>query len=460
MATLRTISLALLSLIGLVSCQDYGEFTVAERTVLDPAETPALEDMNLLNINVDFRVFGEAHYQWVPDRVWPRDVREYIRDARLRFDDEWNPINELPKDFSLGLPKGCLLVQPVDQGSWFAKQSNYKRLSLNDREVTLISYPTPASDERPSWSVGPPHLAVFEVGKPEPAVLEIGSYSYEFEAFVHQDEIVLILNAEDRLLYRTLRWSEDRPQFSDPIELFQMIKNPDYARAGIRKMVSTKVDDTIHLAWIVKDATTSIYHRVIDPSQPGVSQSTLVTDTDSSLLTINAHADSIWLHWIDGRFGRDGFMPTNTRKWFSAEFSRSGRLMETLVINTPFDNSDWAYSPVFAWSHDSYEVLAWGALSPGSIRNIDNMSYMDNPIQLALLDTKTHVVSLAQNMLSHEEIVHEAQRQYTAHLRNHPVHGLSPEQAEECDRWIDWLRKRREMPANMNPRLNIVEPNH
>ena len=425
---------------------------MAERTVLNPAETPSLEDMNLLNINLDFQVFSEAHYQWVPENSWPKDVRDYISEVRRRFDDEWNVINELPEDFNLGLPSGCLLVEPIDQSGWFARLSKYRHLSLNDREVTLISYPTPANDERPSWSVGPPHLAVFEAGKPEPTILEINSYSYEFEAFAHEDEILLVLNAGDRLMYQVLRWSEDLPEFSEPIELFQMTEHPEYEETAIEEFISTKVDGKIHLAWMIENLKKPVYYMVIEPSQPLVAQPMLITDSASALLGINAQTDSIWLHWIDSRFGREGFMPTNMLKWFSAKFSQSGDLIETLVVNSPFDNSDMADLPVFLWSYGSFEVLAWGV----ALQEISRIS--QRPIQFSLLNTENHTVSLAEDRLSYDQIIEEAQRQYTANLRNHPIHGISPQEAEECNRWVEWLRQREERNENQDQQLFILRP--
>lgn len=444
---LRIIPVLLFSLIGLITCSDYGDFTIAERKDLLPEETPPLEEMNLLDINIDFHVFTEAHYHWLPEDTWPKDIQDYISESRRRFNNEWERISELPEEFSLGLPEGCMLVEPMEQSSWYAQLSKYKRLSLNNREVTLISYPTPATDTRPSWSVGPPHFAVFEADKSEPSILEIESYSYEFEAFAHNDQILMILNAEDRLLYRTLSWSEGQPRLSDPIVLFQMEMSSDRDRAGIQNIVATKADKTIHLAWLVNDSGSSIYHMTIDPSQPEISQPSVVTETDSSLLGINAHSSSVWLHWIDGRFGREGFNPTNMRKWFSAKFSQSGDLIETLVINTPFDHSDSASSPVFVWSYDSFEVLAWGV----AMQEISRINR--RPIQFSLLNTETHTVSLAEDRLSYDQIIEEAQRQYTVRLRSQLSHGISPEEAEDCDRWVAWLRQREEVNANLNQNI-------
>ena len=416
------------------ACRDYGEYILPERAVLTNEETPSIEDMDLRNSNIQFKIFSEPHLQFLPKVLWPRDIQDYFHDLHQQGDSQQF------QEVTTGIPEDCVFVLHDEYRPTLDRFSKYDHLSLENRQITLLSFPGPAEDEETRLHERPPNLVILELGNVEPTVIQIDSY--DFEAHAHEDEVILLFKTQHQLFYRILYWSSGQPLLSDAIQLFEIHENQDYSRAAIRKIVSRKSGNTISLAWIINTSGLGdhrLYHMALDASNSDATQPKVLTDTaSSSLLAMNIHNESVWLHWIDSRFGRGFFTHTNIDKMFSAKLSLEGELQKTLVINKPFDDSDRAYPPNIIWSYEHYEVLAWS-------ESFQSFSRVYEPIQLALLDTKSGTVALAQETLEYNEIISEARRQQTDHLRYYSARGLSPEESKRCDQWINWLSKRREV---------------
>ena len=410
----------------LSACRDYGEFIVAERQRVDNDELPALSDMDLRDINLEFAVYSEAHARILPEANWPNPIGDLMDRTK------WQNGGELPEDFDLPLPDACLYVTSN------AQSAQFRRVEIGNRSILLATYgiPIPESErseeDRFFGRQKRPVLAIIDENTWTRTNFEFDSVGFD-NLQVLDDQVVLLSRTRHSINFRSLRWIANQPALSDPIEL---VKTDN----SIRKHVSRFVDtETIALAWLTRSNSPSesehlIYYQMIDVTNPGQRNTNLLSATaSSSLLAMNIHDHEVWIHWVDSRFGKRGFMSKNMRKIMSANIASEGVKQNLLAINLPFDDSDTAFIPVLVWTNNTYEFFSWGKTAEGL--------WQEAPLQFAYLNVEETTLNLAKQAVNYYEIIAEATRQELDYQRNRPIPSLPVPNSAECDNWEESLNR-------------------
>lgn len=109
-------------------------------------------------------------------------------------------------------------------------------------------------------------------------------------------------------------------------------------------------------------------------------------------------------------------------------------LWPPVVLNPPKDNSENAFSPVFAVPHNDAIAFWWGKTSSDSLDKADK--------QFGIFDVKNKSLTLAKRPIPHEDIISTGLQQQVEHQRNMPIAGFPIPDPAECDQWREQLNLR------------------
>lgn len=405
----------------LVACKDYGDFTVAEREWVDNDELPALSEMDLTGINLEFAVGSEAHARVLPEADWPHPIGMLM--DRMKSENGGN----LPADFDLPLEDGCIYVAPEPQ--YF----RFRRVEFQGRTLLFATYRLGSrisgvpEEDQPKVEL---RLTIIDESRGM-ARHDLRTDAVDFD-LVRTDAVLgVVSNTGKSIHFRRLDLSGDALIVSDPV----VLATSDH---GIDRMtIATEPDGTFHLAWLTDRYAAMperfVYYAYFD--QDGIAKQSAASLSDSAvdgLLGFVVHDRQPLVIWTDSRFVSRGFKTTNKSKiMIGSADARDNGYRPPVVLNTPKDNSDNAYRPWLASPNGETEFLAWGTTTAGNWRNA--------PLQLGFLNLEQRLLMLAEKPERFQDIVAEATRQKLEHQRSMPIAGLSTPAPTECDRWQERL---------------------
>ena len=204
-----------------------------------------------------------------------------------------------------------------------------------------------------------------------------------------------------------------------------------------RVAVATEPDGAIHLAWLTERygdlRERLVYYSHFNPDGVSEQPAVLLTDTATNrFLHLTLNGNQPLVSWADARFISRGFDVTNQSKIMIGSRGANGSgFWPPIVLNIPKDNSENAYSPVFAVRHNDAIVFFWGETSSDSRDKSDK--------QLGMFDVKDKLLTLAEKPIPHENVISTALQQQTERQRSMPVAGSTAPDSAECDQWREQL---------------------
>lgn len=413
--------LLLVIALPLVACKDYGEFTVAEREWVENDELPALSEMDLTGINLEFAVGSEAHARVLPEAKWPDPIGSLM--DRVKRENG----GTLPANFDLPLEDGCIYVglEP--------RYSRFRRVEFQGRRLLFATYRLGSrisglrEEDQPEVEL---RLAIIDESRGM-ARHDLRIDTVNFDLARTDAALGIVLNTGKSIYYRRLDFSGDDLVVSEPV----LLVSSDHR---INEMaIATEPDGTFHLAWLTYDRTTTTENPVYY-SKYGIDGDTV---TDHQLLSEDARYRFIAMHWsssgaavawADSRFARYGFSYSNISKIFvHIANPEDGRPRGPYALNVPLQDSDDAFRPIFAIPYNGAIAFLWGKSSSDSLDKPDK--------QLGMFDVNRKSLRLAKNPISHKDIISSAVGQQIKHQRSLPVPGLPVPNSDDCDNWQEQL---------------------
>jgi len=413
--------LLLVIALPLAACKDYGDFTVAEREWVDNDELPALSEMDLTGVNLEFAVGSKAHARVLPEVKWPDPIGMLM--DRMKFENG----GELPRDFELPLEDGCIYVglEP--------RYSRFRRVEFQGRTLLFATYRVGSrisglrEEDQPEVEL---RLAIIDESRGM-ARHDLRIDTVNFDLVRNDTALGIVSNTGKSIYYRRLDLSGDALMAGKPV----LLVSSDH---GIDRMaVTTEPDGTFHLAWLTYDGTTTTENTVyyskygIDGNKVA-DRELLSEDARYRFLAMHWSTSGIAIAWADSRFARYGFSYSNISKIFvHTENPEVGRPRGPYALNIPLQDSDDAFRPIFAIPHNDAIAFLWGKSSSDSLDKADK--------QLGLFDVNNKSLTLAKSPIPHDDIISTAVRQQTEHQRGMPVAGFPALEATDCDQWEERL---------------------
>jgi len=413
--------LLLVIALPLVACKDYGEFTVAEREWVDNDELPAISEMDLTGINLEFAVGSEAHARVLPEAKWPDPIGSLM--DRVKRENG----GMLPANFDLPLVDGCIYVglEP--------RYSRFRRVEFQGRTLLFATYRLGSrisglrEEDQPEVEL---RLAIIDESRGM-ARHDLRIDTVNFDLVRSDAALGIVSNSGKSIYYRRLDLSGDALMASEPLLLVSSDHRID------EMAIATEPDGTFHLAWLTYDRTTTTENPVYY-SKYGIDGDKV---EDRQLLSEDARYRFIAMHWstagtavawADSRFARYGFSYSNISKIFvHIANPEDGRPRGLYALNVPLQDSDDAFRPIFAIPHNNAVAFLWGKTSSDSLDKADK--------QLGLFDVNSKSLTLAKKSIPHEDIISNAVRQQIEHQRSMPVAGSPVPDPADCDRWQERL---------------------
>ena len=408
-------------LLMLAGCRDYGKFAVAERQWVDDDELPALSEMDLTGINLEFSVGSEAHARVLPEADWPDPVGALM--GRVEVENG----GALPSNFDLPLEDGCMYVglEP--------RYSRFRRVEFRGRTLLFSTYRlgsrisgVPEKDQpEVEW-----RLAIIDESR-DMARHDLRIDAARFE-LIHADSVLGVAsNTGKSIYYRRLDISGDELIASDPV----LLASSDHR---IDKMtITTESDGAFHLAWLTERygnlRERLVYYSYFNPDGGSIQPEVLLSDTSTNrFLHLTVNDNQPFVSWVDARFISRGFDTTNQSKRMVGSRRASGiELWPPIVVNIPKDDSENAFSPVFATRHNNAIAFLWGKTSSDSLDKADK--------QLGMFDVNSKSLTLVKREITHQDIISTALQQQIEHQRSMPIAGIPVPDATECDQWREQL---------------------
>lgn len=406
--------------LSLTACKDYGEFAVAERQWVDNDQLPALSEMDLTGLNLEFAVGSEAHARVLPEADWPDPIGALM--------DRINRENggDLPADFDLPVEDGCIYVglEP--------SFSRFRRVIYQGRVLLFVTYLV--SLESSSQNEGGATNGVrFE---PRLAVIDesLGMKRYDLQVDSLQFEILktrstfgVVSIRNQSIILQELYFRANDLTVKEPVRLAHSEQRPE------RMVIAEEADGAFHLAWLTERYGAMperfVYYAYFH--QDGITEQSavLVSDTATNdFLSLAMHDGLPLVIWTDSRFVSRGFKTTNKSKVMVGSVGAiNDGYWPPLALNVPKENSDNAHRPWLASQNGDSVFLAWGIASAGSWRDVS--------LQLALLNRESRSLKLARNTDRFQNIAAEANRQELNHQRSMMIAGLPVPDSAKCDQW-------------------------
>lgn len=416
--------LLLVIALPLVACKDYGEFTVAEREWVDNDELPALSELDLTGINLEFSIGSEAHARALPEVDWPDPVGALM--DRLRREND----GELPAQFDLPLEDNCIYVglEP--------RYSRFRRIQFQGRTLLFISYLTSvkSSDkngENPSIGTRfKPRLAIIDES------MDMKRYDLDVESLqlwiVQTESIFGIVTTKNRSIHlRTLHFNNNALVADDPVRLASSGQRAD------QMSLATLPGGAFHLAWLTERYASLterfVYYVYIDAAGVAPQPEILLSDTATNrFLHLMVHDTTPIVSWADARFISRGFDTTNQSKIMIGSNGATGNdLWPPVVLNPPKNDSENAFSPVLSAQKNNSIAFLWRQ------DTVDSRDKSD--MQLGLFDIDNRSLSLSERSIPYSEVVSNALQQQIDHQRSMPIDGSSVPDPADCDQWREQL---------------------
>ena len=404
----------------LVGCKDYGEFTVAEREWVDNGELAALSEMDLTGINLKFSVGSEAHARVLPEVDWPHPIGTLM--DRVKFENG----GKFPPDFDLPLEDGCIYVELEP------RYSRFRRVEFQGRTLLFITYLISLeSSEKNEGDVSTgtqfePRLVIIDES-PGMKRYDLEIDSLEFW-IVQTDSIFGIISTKNRSIHlQKLHFRNNDLVADEPVRLASSGQRAD------RMIISAVPGGAFHLAWLTERYAAMperfVYYAYFNPDGLSKQPAALLSDTATNrFLHLTLNGNQPLVSWADARFISRGFDATNQSKIMIGSRGADGNgLWPPIVLNIPKDNSDNAYSPVFAVRHNDAVAFFWGKTSSDSRDKSDK--------QMGMFDVKDKLLTLAEKPILHEDIILTALQQQRERQRSMPVSGFTAPDSAECDQW-------------------------
>jgi len=409
-------------LLLLPACKDYGEFTVAERRWVDDEAFPALSEIDLREINMEFAIGSELHARLAPDAWWPQPIRALLDQARR------NNGGELPEEFDLPIPDACIYVDADP------KSSRFRRLRSKDRKFLFVSSVLGREPWITDSKIAPEpqirsRLAIIAEGR-QPSLM--GSFplaSFEFEVIV-RGKTAYIFTALDASLFMT---SVDVSNSNATVKERDLIFEADTRidRIQVDAYDDVNIDVAVLTDRYKWSTERKIYFDRIDTSDFSRDDFDIVTETASKpVLYMRSLRGSTLISWIDARFIERGFDRRNFGKIMISKVSPSGTILQPLALNAPNDSDDDAFTPFLA-SYSNDTVFASWRTTPGDWR--------DGPVQASVVDVGSNNLVLRNSSLPFSEVREEALIQQTAYQRSMPLPHSPYLSDEYCDSWLERL---------------------
>lgn len=407
----------------LAACRDYGEFTVAEPRWVSNEDFPALSEIDLRDINIEFSIGSELHARLLPDAYWPEPILSLIRQVKI------DNGGVLPDAFDLPIPDACIYVDINP------KSSRFKRIQAGSRQFLFVSTlesvnlrtPQVADDSNNSYQ---PKISIFEERR-EPNLLgSIDIESMTFDAVI-QDDIAYVFSPARGSLFMT-RIDLNKPVLH--LDSKALIFETD---SRIEKIETNVSDNFTFDVGILTDRYSNRRERNIFFSRFSVDRLNennfaLISDTASSpAFFMYSEGGKTILSWIDARFIERGFFETdNPGKVFVYPFSDAERAENyPMVLNLPFDDTDNAEFPLVVSHSEGKIFAAWGIYQPGV--------WPEGPMRMGVLRPMDGSVSVRRSPVDLSVIRSEAKVQHLAYQRSVPVSVESAPDSEYCDTWRD-----------------------
>lgn len=412
--------LLLAIVLPLAACKDYGEYTVAEREWVENDELPALSEMDLTGIDLEFSIGSEAHARVLPEVDWPDPVGALM--DRVEFENG----GSLPSDFDLPLEDGCMYVglEP--------RYSRFRRVEIQGQVLLFVTYLVRLKDSGQKEG-GASSGVRFEARL---AVIDesLGMKRYDFEIDSLQFQIVQtastfgIISSGNRSIHlRRLHFEGNTLIANEPVRLASSDHSID------KMAIATEPDGTFHLAWLTYDRTTTtenpVYYSKYGPDGDKlVNRNLLSEDARYRFIAMHWSTSGAAIAWADSRFARYGFSYSNLSKIFVHIANPEDRQSRgPYALNVPFQDSDDAFRPIFAIPHNDAIAFLWGKTSSDSLDKADK--------QFGIFDVKNKSLSLAKTSIRHEDVISTALQQQIEHQRSMPIAGFPVPDPDECDNW-------------------------
>jgi len=420
----------------LVGCKDYGEFTVAEREWVENDEMPALSEMDLTGINLEFAVGSEAHARVLPEADWPDPIGSLM--DRMKFENG----GELSPDFDLPLEDGCIYVglEP--------RYSRFRRVQFHGRTLLFVTYLVSLESSKKNEddaSFGTrfeSRLAIIDES--------LGMKRYDFEIdslqfqIVQTDSTFGVVSTKSRSIrFRKLHFEDNILVKNEPVRLASSGQRAD------KMTVAAEPGGAFHMAWLTERygdlRERFVYYAYFDAEGIAGQPEALLSDTATNLflhLTVN---NQPLVSWADARFISRGFDVSNQSKIMIGSRGANGNgLWPPIVLNIPKDISENAYSPVFAVRHNDAVAFLWGKTSSNGMDKSDK--------QLGMFDVNNKSLKLAKKMIPHKGIISTALRQQKERQRSMPISGFPVSDSADCDQWREQLNLKPTGFGTMTPK--------
>lgn len=422
---IRSEVLLLAIVLPLAACKDHGEYTVAEREWVENDELPALSEMNLTGINLEFSIGSEAHARVLPEVDWPDPVGALM--GRVEFENG----GSLPSNFDLPLEDGCMYVglEP--------RYSRFRRVEIQGKTLLFVTYLVRLKDsgqKEGGASSGvrfEARLAVIDES------LDMKRYDFEIDSLqfqiVQTASTIGIISSGNRSIHlRGLHFEGNTLIANEPVRLASSGQRAD------KMVIATEPDGAFHLAWVTERYAAMperfVYYVYIDQNGIAEQSEVLLSDTATDrFLHLTVNDNQPLVSWADARFIRRGFDVTNPSKiMIGARNVNGNELWSPVVLNPPKDTSENAFSPVFSAQHNDAIAFLWGKTSSDSLDKADK--------QLGIFDVKNRSLTLAKRSIPHEDIISTALQQQIEHQRSMPIAGFPVPDSAECDQWREQLK--------------------
>jgi len=403
-----------------VACKDYGEFTVVDRQWVEDDEFPALSEIDLTGINLEFAVGSEAHARVLPEADWPDPVGMLL--DRMKSENG----GTLPPDFDLPLEDGCIYVGAE------SLSSRFRRVQFKGRTLLFVTYRVGTrksglpEEEQPEVEL---RLAILDESQGmKRHDLRLGALKFDL---IRTDSHLAVVSVEDRSVYLRRILLEDGLVVGEPSLLNSFDHRID------RMTVVTEPNGQFHIALLLGDRTAtagnSIYYSKYRPNaEPIVNSRMLSRDARAGFLAMRLRSAQTVVIWTDSRFARYGFSPSNISKIFANVIdTETGSLRAPQVLNLPFQDSDDAYLPIFVNSVDEGLLLQWRADNGGDING--------SSMRSGVFNLNDFSISLGESKNSKDEIVSAALQQRVDLERSTPVERFPVSNPAQCDNWQEHL---------------------